>query len=645
MPASAGARVISNAPDAIVPSGSSPNAAQRALPSGSTMIRSRSMRSPTPAASASSTSAVAMPPSVGSCMACTVVSSQAISASGRTLSPGVLRKPRARRMTVGEMPSARSSASFSRAMMAAPSSGTPLVMTTASPTRAPPVVTRRSFSTSPSIVPAMIGRSRPCVTSVWPPTSATSSSSHAACSSAKSRSTDASVVEPAGKSSVARNHRGRAPRTAMSLALTWSAYQPTSAVANVIGSLVATRYRSPMSMTAASSPTRGPTTTRGSLVWCLSKIACSVSARSLPIGSDCMPNSVYTAPTRRHSDQELEQVGGQVVELGAPRLATEMGLDPLAQSTVGRLAEHRADPPLRLGADAHVRQSRGDVLGADEPIARQIDLVRDLEAVDVVVHRVEKPEPSIAALQSRDLSPFEDACLARPRTVDIGLDRRRDRPRAEEAAAGVSVGEARVRQVDPSGRVELPAFPGVAGRALGPRARELGDLAREPRRLDERAQREAGAGARAGQLANPATQAADHLRAGQAADAGRNFRIERAGDRTAARRADQIARRWQRLDGELEGAVIVGEPHRVREGVLVSVVHPALHHALVAVATLEERRPDHRELSSFQRLSLRLFVTTDTEENAIAAPARMGESSTPQSGYSAPAATGISTTL
>jgi len=30
--------------------------------------------------------------------------------------------------------------------------------------------------------------------------------------------------------------------------------------------------------------------------------------------------------------------------------------------------------------------------------------------------------------------------------------------------------------------------------------------------------------------------------------------------------------------------------------------------------------------------SLRLFVTTDTEEKAIAAPARMGESSTPATG-------------
>src|SRR5207245_5078238 len=110
-----------------------------------------------------------------------------------------------------------------------------------SPTRAPPVVTSLSFATSPSIAPTTIGRSRPCVISVWPPTSATSSSSHAAWSSAKIDVTDASVVVSDGSRSVARNQRGRAPRTAMSLALTWSAYQPISSVAKVIGSVVATR--------------------------------------------------------------------------------------------------------------------------------------------------------------------------------------------------------------------------------------------------------------------------------------------------------------------------------------------------------------------------------------------------------------------
>src|SRR3989441_1525795 len=58
-PASAGANVMRRAPEAIVPSGSRPNASQSGRPSGNTMIRSPSILSPAPAASPSSTSAVA----------------------------------------------------------------------------------------------------------------------------------------------------------------------------------------------------------------------------------------------------------------------------------------------------------------------------------------------------------------------------------------------------------------------------------------------------------------------------------------------------------------------------------------------------------------------------------------------------------
>jgi hypothetical protein len=39
------------------------------------------------------------------------------------------------------------------------------------------------------------------------------------------------------------------------------------------------------------------------------------------------------------------------------------------------------------------------------------------------------------------------------------------------------------------------------------------------------------------------------------------------------------------------------------------------------------------------------LVTTDTDENAIAAPARIGDSRIPATGYSSPAATGIRITL
>ena len=58
-------------------------------------------------------------------------------------------------------------------MMEVPSTGTPFVSTRTSPGRAPPVVTSRALSTSPSMVPTTMGRSSPGVTSVWPPTRAT----------------------------------------------------------------------------------------------------------------------------------------------------------------------------------------------------------------------------------------------------------------------------------------------------------------------------------------------------------------------------------------------------------------------------------------------------------------------------------------
>ena len=47
------------------------------------------------------------------------------------------------------------------------------------------------------------------------------------------------------------------------------------------------------------------------------------------------------------------------------------------------------------------------------------------------------------------------------------------------------------------------------------------------------------------------------------------------------------------------------------------------------------------ERNHFCRFNLRLFVTTDTELMAIAAPATIGFSINPQMGYKIPAATGI----
>src|SRR5262245_45949215 len=111
-----------------------------------------------------------------------------------------------------------------------------------------------------------------------------------------------------------------------------------------------------MSMIAASSPTRGPTTTRGSFAGWRSKSACSVAARSLPTGSAVMAGPVYMRSSPGNG--QLQEVGRQVVELGAPRGAADDGLDPPGEPGVERLADQRADPRLGLGADAQVGQAR-----------------------------------------------------------------------------------------------------------------------------------------------------------------------------------------------------------------------------------------------------------------------------------------------
>src|SRR3990172_845650 len=151
-----------------------------------------------------------------------------------------------------------------------------------------------------------------------------------------------------------------------------------------------------------------------------------------------------TAPQRRHAsdelltqdtrsglDEQLQEVGGQIVELGAAPLAAHVGLDALAQPGVHGLAEHRRHPSLGLRADARVGELRRHVLRAHDPSAREVDLVRQLEAVDVVVQGVEAPEPVRRALEPGDLPPLEDPTLAGTRAVEVGLHGRRDRPRAE----------------------------------------------------------------------------------------------------------------------------------------------------------------------------------------------------------------------
>src|SRR5205823_2843392 len=55
---------------------------------------------------------------------------------------------------------------------------------------------------------------------------------------------------------------------------------------------------------------------------------------------------------------------------------------------------------------------------------------------------------------------------------------------------------------------------------------------------------------------------------------------------------------------ELEGLVVVAQHDRVGERVRVGVVRPPVHHALVAIAALEQRRGDHRVTSTDTSLVL-----------------------------------------
>src|SRR2546425_8317843 len=104
---------------------------------------------------------------------------------------------------------------------------------------------------------------------------------------------------------------------------------------------------------------------------------------------------------------------------------------------------------------------------------------------------MEGRERAVPPLQPRDLRALEAAPLGRAWAVEVRLHRRRDGPRAEEASSRVTVGEARVRQIDPPGRVELPALPGVtAGGTLGALAGELGHLTGEPRSEERRVGKE-----------------------------------------------------------------------------------------------------------------------------------------------------------
>src|SRR3989442_1660590 len=108
-----------------------------------------------------------------------------------------------------------------------------------------------------------------------------------------------------------------------------------------------------------------------------------------------------------------------------------MQLDAPAQPVVDHLAEERADLALRLRADAHVRQAGRDVLGLHDA-AGGVDLVGDLEAVAVVVHRVEERQPPVPPPEPRDLAALEDPALPGARTIAARASRAA--PSATDAA-------------------------------------------------------------------------------------------------------------------------------------------------------------------------------------------------------------------
>src|SRR5262249_35196037 len=168
------------------------------------------------------------------------------------------------------------------------------------------------------------------------------------------------------------------------------------------------------------------------------------------------------------------------VELRTTGRPAERGLDPSSEQCVSGLANHRRNFVLRLVAEALVWQPGSDRVGRHDPLGVEIDLVVKIEAVNVVMHAVEQMKAAIGQDETGPLLPDEDLLRSLGWGVQLGIHRRGDDRCREQRLPRGAVGAAGIRQVDPTGRIQLPACPRIAwieSRDLV--AGELGDLPRE----------------------------------------------------------------------------------------------------------------------------------------------------------------------
>ena len=371
-------------------------------------------------------------------------------------------------------------------------------------------------------------------------------------------------------------------------------------------------------------------------------------------------------------------------------MPAEQALDALAESDVDRLPAQGLDARLGLGADPGIGQPRRDRSRRPRwcPGRGRSRSARRSRARC----RASSGRGGAAGPVSTSRATFLRVKTAeRPRrgAVERGHHRGGDRPRAEERTPGRAVGEAGVRQVHPPRRVERPARgarrPARARRRPRPASWSPGGRGAPPRcprrRTAPRPSRGPQSSAR--RLVKPPTIRAPASRGKSRGDRrGRPRPTARARSPPAPRIPARACRPRVDLDGP--------RPDRSSrtvwvKAVVVGVVDPALHHPLVAVAAGEERRADHRaryfagSASNFtlqsdraevvglplvlrlrgralrvhvhvahrilghrhrsvphalgwNRPSRRLLATTDTDERAMASPARIGESWMPQIG-------------